>query len=219
MALSVDGMAGWQLVYEDAALLVVDKPAGLLSVPGRGDAGLVNLTSQVQTVFPEARVVHRLDQATSGLMLFARTPAAQRALGHAFEHRTVYKVYVAVVEGVPAAASGRIEVPLTVDWPRRPRQIVDFERGKPALTLWQRCPQTEAAPVHEAATRLLLQPRTGRSHQLRVHLAHIGHPIRGDDLYAPAPLRAARLLLHASELALQHPTDGLLMTWRSTVPF
>lgn len=209
---------GWQLLYEDAALLVVDKPSGLLSVPGRGEAGLVNLASQVQAAFPEARVVHRLDQATSGLMLFARTPLAQRALGHAFERREVDKRYVAIVEGGPAQPSGRIDAPLIADWPNRPRQIVDLERGKPALTLWQCCPDAQA-PAHAGGTRLLLQPQTGRSHQLRVHLAHIGHPIRGDDLYAPQPLRAARLLLHAHELALRHPDTGQAIAWRSPVPF
>lgn len=204
-----------RILYADEALLLLDKPAGLLSVPGRGEAGQHNLATLLQALHPEARVVHRLDQATSGLMLFARTPEAQRALGHAFERREVDKTYVAVVEGRPAADAGTVDVPLIVDWPNRPRQIVDLDRGKPALTLWQRLPGDEP----EGGSRLQLQPRTGRSHQLRVHLAHIGHPIRGDDLYAPPPLRAARLLLHASGLALRHPLEGQTMVWTSAVPF
>lgn len=202
-------------LYQDEHLLVFDKPAGLLSVPGRGEAQRDSLASRVQAWDPQARVVHRIDQGTSGLMLFARTAQAQRALGHAFERREVDKQYLAVVEGRPCAANGAVCLPLLVDWPRRPRQLVDLLQGKPALTLWQRLPGAEP----EGGSRVQLQPRTGRSHQLRVHLASIGHPIRGDELYAAAPLRAPRLLLHACDLTLRHPAEGRMISWHSPAPF
>jgi tRNA pseudouridine32 synthase / 23S rRNA pseudouridine746 synthase len=201
-------------LHVDAHLLVVDKPAGLLAVPGRGEAGRDNLTARVQAQYGDARVVHRLDQATSGLMLFARGAAAQRALSMAFEQRQVEKTYIAVVEGRPAQDHGRISAPLMADWPHRPRQQVHAD-GRPSLTLWQRLPGDES----EGGARLRLQPVTGRSHQLRVHLAYIGHPIRGDRLYAPTPLRANRLLLHACHLALAHPVTGQAMAWHLPPPF
>ncbi len=190
------------VLHADAVLIVVDKPAGLLAVPGRGEAGRDNLAALVQAQFPDALVVHRLDMSTSGLMLFARAAAAQRQLSMAFAGGAVAKQYVAVVEGRLQHDRGVIDAPLAADWPNRPRQLVDHERGKPSLTHWR---------VLERAvdsTRLLLEPATGRTHQLRVHLQWLGHPIRGDALYAPAPLRAQRLLLHATRLALRHPQTG-----------
>lgn len=190
------------VVHVDTALLVVDKPAGMLSVPGRGEAGRDNLTARVQAAFADALIVHRLDMGTSGLMLFARGPAMQRVLSMAFAARRVAKTYVAVVEGRIAADSGQIDAALRLDWPRRPRQVVDNQQGKPSLTRWhvlQRAAQT---------TRLQLEPVTGRSHQLRVHLQSIGHPICGDELYAPLPPSAPRLMLHATGLALRHPATG-----------
>jgi tRNA pseudouridine32 synthase/23S rRNA pseudouridine746 synthase len=149
----------------------------------------------VQALYPDALVVHRLDQATSGLLLFARGAQAQRELSADFAERRVGKVYVAVVAG-RLEGEGVIDLPLGADWPNRPRQQVDFKRGKPSQTRWR-------VLAHEGPdTRLLLTPVTGRSHQLRVHLAHVGHPILGDALYAPPAVAAAgpRLLLHASEL-------------------
>ncbi len=204
-----------RIVYVDAHLIVVDKPADLLSVPGRGEAGRDNLATRVQAQVPDALVVHRLDQATSGLMVFARGLDAQRQLNRAFELRQVDKAYIAIVEGRPAQASGSIDAPLMADWPRRPRQVVDPIHGKPSVTHWQRWPGDEP----EGGTRLRLSPVTGRSHQLRVHLAHIGHPIRGDTLYAPVPPRASRLLLHACELALAHPATGQRLSWALAAPF
>ncbi|MCY7315852.1 MAG: RluA family pseudouridine synthase [Rubrivivax sp.] len=200
-------------VFADAHLVVIDKPAGLLSVPGRGDAGLVNLTSQVQMQWPDALVVHRLDQATSGLIVFARGLPMQRALSQAFATRQVHKRYVAVVTGDIAGDSGHIDLPLGADWPRRPRQRVDLQQGKPAQTAWR------VLAREAGATRLALQPITGRSHQLRVHLMAIGHPIAGDTLYAPQPLTAPRLLLHAEHLALRHPADGSACAWQAPLPF
>lgn len=201
------------LLYIDDALIVADKPAGLLAVPGRGEAGRDNLAARVQALHGDALAVHRLDMATSGLMLLARGAEMQRRLSRAFAERQVAKAYVAVVEGVLADDEGVIDAPLLADWPRRPRQKVDFEHGKPSLTRWQ------VLQRGADCTRLALQPVTGRSHQLRVHLQHIGHPIRGDELYAVPPMQAARLLLHASELSLMHPLHGRPLHLHSAVPF
>jgi len=206
-------MGSVTLLYIDDALIVADKPAGLLAVPGRGEAGRDNLAARVQTLHADALVVHRLDMATSGLMLLARGAEMQRRLSRAFAERRVAKAYVAVVEGVLAEDEGVIDAPLLADWPNRPRQTVDVESGKPSLTRWQ------VLQRGADCTRLALQPVTGRSHQLRVHLQHIGHPIRGDELYAPPPLQAARLLLHASALSLMHPLDGRPLHLQSAVPF
>ena len=206
-------MNGLRVLHADDALVVVDKPAGVLSVPGLGAGLHDNLTTAVQALFADARVVHRLDQATSGLMLFARGAAMQRALSMAFESRRVHKAYVAVVMGRVDGDEGEIDAPLMPDWPHRPRQIVDAQRGKPALTRWrviERSPDT---------TRLQLQPITGRTHQLRVHLQSFGHPIVGDALYAGQPQRETRLLLHATQLQLAHPLTAQHCGFVSAEPF
>jgi tRNA pseudouridine32 synthase/23S rRNA pseudouridine746 synthase len=182
-------------------------------VPGRGAAGADNLLARVQALHADAMVVHRLDMATSGLMVFARGAPAQRTLSMAFEARRVDKRYEAIVEGRVAGDVGEIDAPLAADWPQRPRQQVDAERGKPSLTQWrvlQRGADT---------TRLALTPVTGRTHQLRVHLLHIGHPIRGDALYAADPLQAPSLLLHATRLCFDHPTRGAPLAFDSPAPF
>ncbi len=197
----------WPL-YIDAHLLVLDKPAGLLSVPGRTEPDC--LSARAQALWPDARIVHRLDQATSGLLVMARGPEAQRRLGWAFERRRVHKTYEAVVEGTLADDAGSIALPLIVDWPNRPRQVVDLLRGKPALTHWR------VLARGAGRTLVALQPVTGRSHQLRVHLQAIGHPIVGDDLYGHA---GPRLLLHARALTLPHPEDGRPMHFECPVPF
>jgi len=190
------------VLYVDEAIVVVHKPAGLLAVPGRGEAGRDNLTALVQARHADALVVHRLDMATSGLMLFARGAAVQRQLGMAFARGEVAKTYVAVVEGALDGDQGTIEAALAADWPNRPRQIVDLRQGKPSVTHWR------VLERDSDNTRLQLHPVTGRTHQLRVHLQWLGHPIRGDALYAAAPLRADRLLLHATRIALVHPQSG-----------
>ncbi len=202
-----------RIVHADPAWVVADKPAGLLAVPGRGEAGRDHLAQRVQALYADALVVHRLDMSTSGLMLFARGAAVQRLLSMAFAARQVHKRYVAVVEGEVAADQGAIDAPLGADWPQRPRQRVDPVHGKPALTHWQ---VLERGP---GWTRLTLEPVTGRSHQLRVHLQSIGHPIRGDALYSPDPARAPRLLLHACRLALAHPLHGQACVFDSEAPF
>lgn len=206
-----------QVVHADAHLLVIDKPAGLLAVPGRGEAKRDCLAARVQAEFADALVVHRLDQATSGLMVFARGLDAQRRLSCAFERREVGKRYVAVVAGRPLQTSGRIDLPLAADWPNRPRQQVDLLHGKASSTCWRVL--TEDA--ERDCSRLELEPLTGRSHQLRVHLSAIGHPILGDALYASPEVqrRAERLLLHASALELAHPATAERLCFSSRVPF
>ena len=205
------------LLHADAHCLVVDKPAGLLAVPGRGADKQDCLAARVQAAFGDALVVHRLDMATSGLMLFARGPDAQRRLSAAFARREVHKRYVAVVQGCVAPAQGEIDLPLIADWPQRPRQKVDRALGKASLTRY-RVLDIDAA---RDRSRLELEPVTGRAHQLRVHLCAIGHPILGDALYAPpAALAAAdRLLLHAAVLRFAHPASGAAIEVTSGVPF
>jgi len=202
------------VLYSDDALVVVDKPAGLLAVPGRGEDLQDCVVCRVQRLFANALVVHRLDQATSGLMLLARGAAAQRAVSRMFEAREVCKRYVAVVSGLVEGDAGSIDLPLGADWPRRPRQRVDAQAGKASLTRWRVLSRDVAART----TALELEPVTGRSHQLRVHLLAIGHAIVGDMLYAPA-LPAPRLLLHASALSLAHPVDARALNFSSAVPF
>jgi len=205
------------VVHVDGALLVVEKPSGLLAVPGRGPERADCLWSRVRDVHADARIVHRLDQATSGLMLFARSAHAHRRLARAFERREVEKRYVAVVDGCVAADSGTVELPLAPDWPRRPRQCIDLLDGRAAVTHWKVLARSDDG----RSTRLELAPLTGRTHQLRVHLQALGHPILGDWLYASpdAQARAPRLLLHASGLALAHPFESRNLTFESHVPF
>ena len=203
------------VLYSDDALIVIDKPAGLLSVPGRGEHLQDCAATRLQASFADARVVHRLDQPTSGLMLFARGAAAQRSLSQAFEARRVGKRYTAVVAGLVADNEGSIDLPLACDWPNRPRQQVDRVNGKSSTTRWRVVSRDTA----QGTTRVELEPLTGRSHQLRVHLLAIGHPIVGDALYAPAELQAARLMLHASALTIAHPRDARPMNFVSPAPF
>ena len=198
-------------LHADDALLVLVKPAGLLSVPGRGADKQDCASARAQQQWPGALVVHRLDMATSGLLLMARTPDVQRALSHAFAQREVEKHYQAIVQGCMTAPEsqggwGDIELPIAADWERRPLRVIDHERGKPSHTRWRVLAMDEAAQT----TRLELSPITGRTHQLRLHLAAIGHAILGDALYADTTTqaRAPRLLLHATRLAFTHPTNG-----------
>jgi tRNA pseudouridine32 synthase/23S rRNA pseudouridine746 synthase len=203
------------LVYVDEHLLVLDKPAGLLAVPGRGEDKQDCLAARAQRLWPDALVVHRLDMATSGLFLMGRGIHMQRRLGRAFAEREVDKRYEAVVAGRIEEDAGTISLPLAADWPRRPMQKVDREHGRPSETRWQ------VAGRDAASTRLLLEPLTGRTHQLRVHLQAIGHPILGDALYAPPEVQALspRLLLHATGLQLAHPAGGEPLAFESPAPF
>lgn len=208
-------------MHADAEILVLDKPAGLLCVPGRGPDKQDCLSRRAQQQWPEALIVHRLDQATSGLVLMARSPEAQRRLSRAFELRQVHKRYQAVVAGrmeaLPDGAWGSIDLPIAADWERRPLRVIDANAGKASLTHWRVLAHDAAADT----THVELEPVTGRTHQLRVHLAAVGHAILGDALYAnPAVCaRSPRLLLHATWLAFEHPATGQWMEFASPAPF
>jgi tRNA pseudouridine32 synthase/23S rRNA pseudouridine746 synthase len=206
-----------RVLHVDDALIVIDKPSGLLSVPGRGADKQDCVATRVQQRWPDARVVHRLDQATSGLLLMARGPSAQRRVSMAFEQGKVAKQYVAIVHGLVADDAGCIDLPLAADWPNRPRQRVDTVDGKPSITRWRVIERDPAGPT----TRVALMPQTGRSHQLRVHLHAIGHGIVGDGLYgdAPSTVPVTRLLLHACALQLAHPETGAAIDFTSAPPF
>lgn len=203
-----------ELIHEDHELLVVNKPAGLLSVPGKGEHLKDCLITRLQAAFPEALLVHRLDMDTSGVIVFARTPAAQRHLGLQFEKRMMKKSYLALVWGQVDGKEGVIDLPLIVDWPNRPLQKVCHETGRAAVTEWK------VLRHDETSTRMRLFPQTGRSHQLRVHMRELGHPILGDPFYATGPARDfPRLMLHAETLRLRHPDGGRGMTFRAKNPF
>lgn len=200
--------------HADAHLIIVEKPHGLLSVPGRGPDKADCLEARLRRTHPDALTVHRLDMETSGLVLFARDPDTQRALSKLFEARRVDKAYVACVSGAPADEDGVIDLPLAADWPNRPKQKADTD-GKPALTKWR------VLERGTSYTRFALFPQTGRTHQLRVHLSAIGHPILGDTLYGGPENQAAadRLLLHASRLCFTHPVTDTEIDVASPVPF
>ncbi|WP_020561317.1 pseudouridine synthase [Thiofilum flexile] len=209
--------AGFEVLYADEALVVVNKPAGLLSVPGSVAERADCMITRAQTLYPDALIVHRLDMSTSGILVLARGKAIHRTLSIAFAERLVEKRYIAVVDGKLAKTKGEIDLPLIADWPNRPKQKVDFELGKPSLTRYK----VLAYDDELNATRVELEPVTGRSHQLRVHLLSIGHIILGDDLYAPDSIRlkAPRLLLHASFIRLSHPITHERLSFNCLAPF
>lgn len=203
------------VIYEDEDLLVVDKPHGLLSVPGRGPHLADCLIARLAETWPEVLLCHRLDRDTSGIMVFALTKLAQRKMGRLFEVKKVKKRYVARVWGVAEQPSGTVDLPLIVDWPNRPLQHVDHETGKPSVTDWQR------VAVEGDTTRMRLMPRTGRSHQLRVHMRELGHPILGDPFYAEGPAREGwgRMMLHAEGLKFTHPVTEHVLQLEAPCPF
>ena len=213
-----DAGAGFETIYADAHLLILNKPAGLLSVPGKGEDKQDCLSVRVQQNYPDALIVHRLDMATSGLMLMARGPAMQTALSKLFEIREIHKRYVAVVDGQMNIHEDwqLIDLPIALDWPNRPLRIIHAD-GKPSQTRWRALHYDADAN----ATRIELEPITGRSHQLRVHLKALGHPILGDALYAPSDVKtkANRLLLHASALRFLHPASGEAMVFDNAPSF
>lgn len=203
-----------RLIHHDDQILVVEKPAGLLSVPGRGEDRADCLINRLRGAFPTVLLVHRLDMDTSGIMVFGLTPHAQKHLGQQFERRSVKKVYVARVWGRLEPKEGRVDLPLIVDWPNRPRQKVDHATGRPAQTDWR------VIRASDEETRVRLYPLTGRSHQLRVHMASLGHPILGDPLYAEgAAADHPRLMLHAESLRLRHPDSNATMSFSAPAQF
>ncbi|WP_292294142.1 RluA family pseudouridine synthase [Marivita sp.] len=203
-----------EILHEDHEILVANKPAGLLSVPGKGPDLADCLISRLEVAYPQVLLVHRLDRDTSGVMVFGLTPHAQRHLGLQFEKRQTRKTYLARVAGRLEPKTGTVDLPLIVDWPNRPLQKVDRETGKPAVTDWR------VMKASDAESRVKLYPQTGRSHQLRVHMLALGHPILGDPLYAPDTAeRYPRMMLHAEELRLRHPDGGTGMKFRVKAPF
>ena len=202
------------ILYEDRQILVMDKPAGLLSVPGKLEGRADCLESRLRKQHPETLLVHRLDCDTSGVMIFARNKLAQGFLGQEFEKRRAKKTYVARVRGTLAEDSGQIDMPLCTDWPNRPRQMVDYVNGRSAITDWQ------VLSRQDSETRVRLSPLTGRSHQLRVHMLSLGHPILGDPIYDEddAP-NWPRLMLHAETLSLHHPETKAWTSFTAPCPF
>jgi tRNA pseudouridine32 synthase/23S rRNA pseudouridine746 synthase len=204
------------VVYQDEDLLVLDKPSGLLSVAGRLAEHHDSLQIRVQRVFPTATIIHRLDMSTSGIMLMALNKVSHRELSRQFEKREISKRYLALVWSQPGETSGSIDLPLICDWPNRPRQKVCFEHGKPSLTRWQLLEY-----YANQSSLVELEPVTGRSHQLRVHMQSIGHPILGDKFYAhPEAFQLhPRLALHASEIQFRHPVSGEQMHFKVSAEF
>ncbi len=203
------------VLHHDADVVVLSKQSGILSVAGRGAHHADCLEARVRLRFPGATIVHRLDLDTSGVLVMARGPVAHRHLSRQFEHRQVIKVYIARVWGIVNDDVGEIDAPLICDWPNRPRQIIDHRDGRQAQTAWQ------VVDRDFQSTRMRLRPKTGRSHQLRVHMLSIGHPILGDNIYAhPEALAAAnRLQLHAQSLTFRHPADEAEFTIEDACPF
>jgi tRNA pseudouridine32 synthase / 23S rRNA pseudouridine746 synthase len=204
------------ILYEDQDLIIIDKPAGLLSVPGRLPEHHDSAYLRVLALYPEAKITHRLDMATSGILMFAKHRDAEVAVSKMFQARTVTKNYMALVQG-HLQGNGQVDVPLITDWENRPRQMVHYELGKKALTFYEALAYD---PVQDIS-RVKLIPITGRSHQLRVHMLHLGHPITGDQIYhfdaAQSPLK--RMALHAAYLEFVQPLSGVLLKIESPLPF
>lgn len=207
------------ILYYDDDIIVLNKPSGLLTVPGKDIKHRDCLESRVKRVFPLARIIHRLDMATSGIILMAQHKPAQGNIGQQFEKRKTEKSYVARIHGIPTNTSGRVDLPLICDWPNRPKQMVDHERGKSAQTDWTI--ENSHEDGDKSWSRVLLKPITGRSHQLRVHMLALGHPILGDRLYAKdqALSMASRLQLHAASLSFTHPSTEEWLTFEKPAPF
>lgn len=209
------------VIFHDHHLLVIDKPSGLLSVPGRSPDHADCLMSRAQLAYPDALLVHRLDMETSGVFIMAKSKQAQRHLGFQFENRNTQKTYAARVWGDLTDDEGQIDLPLICDWPNRPKQMVDKVNGKRAITDWTAIERSFHGPGQHPVTRVELRPKTGRSHQLRVHMLALGHPILGDQLYADgdALAAAARLQLHAESLTVMHPAEKQFVTFHAPCPF
>ena len=203
------------IVYQDDDLLIVNKPSGLLTVPGKDPKHADCLIARINRVFPTAKIVHRLDMATSGIICLAMHKEAHRNLSIQFQDRKTAKRYIARVFGKLEQETGSVDLPLICDWPNRPKQMVDHDNGKPSLTHFK------VLEYEQNATRVELTPITGRSHQLRVHMLSLGHPILGDKLYAhpEAFAMAPRLQLHAEMLTLAHPASGETLIFEAAPEF
>ncbi|KZX01450.1 pseudouridine synthase [Pseudoalteromonas luteoviolacea] len=204
-----------EILYQDEHMLVINKPSGLLTVPGKDPKHADSAITRINRVYPDAKIVHRLDMATSGVLCLAMHKEAHRFLSIQFQDRLTKKRYVARVHGQLEQLNGSVDLPLICDWPNRPKQKVCHESGKPSLTHFE-------VIEHEAnATRVSLTPITGRSHQLRVHMQSLGHVILGDRLYAQGDALAAakRLQLHAQMLQICHPVSGDMMHFEAPDPF
>lgn len=201
------------ILYQDRAIIVADKPAGLLSVPGKLEGRRDCLETRLRHAFPGTLLVHRLDCDTSGVMVFARNKAAQGFLGQEFEQRRTKKTYIAQLVGKLEPDEGRVDLPIGVDWPNRPRQMVDPVNGRAAITDWIVINRSNTK------TRVRLLPITGRSHQLRVHMLSLGHPILGDPIYSDDSALYPRLMLHAETLGLHHPDTKDWVSFAAHCPF
>jgi tRNA pseudouridine32 synthase/23S rRNA pseudouridine746 synthase len=202
------------VIHADHQILIVNKPAGLLSVPGKGEHLSDCLMARILGAFPEALLIHRLDRDTSGVMVFALTPHAQKHIGQQFEKRRTKKTYVARIFGKLEEKTGTVDQPIIVDWENRPLQKICHDTGRAAQTDWR------VLRYDETGTRVRLYPHTGRSHQLRVHMLFLGHPIMGDPLYAKGDARdAPRLMLHSENLKFRHPDGGAGVSFTAKCPF
>jgi len=203
------------VIHADDDILVLDKPSGLLTVPGNRPERADCLEARAREIYSTATIIHRLDMDTSGVIVLALNPQAHAHIGKQFEKRQTHKTYIAHVWGQMAGDSGRVDQPIITDWPNRPRQMIDHDRGRPAVTDWR------VIARQDDFTRVELTPLTGRSHQLRLHMASLGHPVLGDNLYAHEAALAAspRLCLHAARLEIRHPQGGAVMAFESPVPF
>ncbi len=203
------------IIYADQDIVIANKPSGLLSVPGRGPEKQECLLSHLLPFYPNIKIVHRLDMDTSGLMVLGLNAEAHRHLSRQFQERETSKTYHAICAGIPAHNEGAIKLPMRCDWEKRPLQMIDFQYGKSAETHWKVIQQNSRSFLVE------LTPITGRSHQLRLHMKSLGHPILGDNLYAdPISLKeSTRLQLHATTLSFQHPKTQQTLTFTVTPPF
>ncbi len=213
--------SGYNILYSDEEIVICDKASGLLTVPGIGPSKADCLISRVKSQFPDARIVHRLDMDTSGVLVLARNADSHRELSRQFESRETAKFYLAVVDGSPKLDDGEVDLPLRKQAQGTAIHIVDFELGKPSVTRWRVLERYPSERLGRPTTLLELEPKTGRSHQLRVHLKAIGHPIVGDHFYSPneVAILTPRLMLHSARLEFTHPVSKDRVSFAAAQPW